>query len=217
MQSFVPPSPTIQAFFTKHGQELHYGKKQTFARADDPQPWVYFLSEGIVEVAFTFDEGDTKIIGFLVPNSVFSQNRLFFGGEGDLDFTTLEQTTFLRVHRDVFLGQLDTNPDFTREYLQTSLIFRIFVTDMLIYLGENRVRNRCVRWLILMAKYYGEPTAAGQRIGVQLTHKVIANFLHISRESVSKTLREFIRNGCITIDKKYITIKDPANLKDFLE
>lgn len=98
-----------------------------------------------------------------------------------------------------------------------ALLFRIFTTDLVIYLGENRIHNRCVRWLMLMARYYGEQTDEGVRIMVPLTQDTIANFLHVSRESISKTLREFTKGGHITIRKKQITIKNVDGLKDLLE
>lgn len=217
MQSFIKTPPTIQAFFIENGQKMEYEKKQTFVRADDPQPWVYFLSEGIVEATFYFDGGDAKILGYFIPNSVFSQNKLFYETDGDLTYTTVEKTVIYRIHRDVFLEQIETNTTFIKEYLRNTLIFRIYTTDLVTYLGENKIHNRCIRWLLLMAKYYGEPTPEGTRIAVPLTQDTIANFLHISRESVSKTLRHFIRSNHISITKKRITITDINQLKSLLD
>lgn len=217
MKSFIPTPQTMKDFFIEHGQKMHYDRKQIFVRADDPQPWVYFLEEGTVEARYVFDYSESKILGYFIPNAVFSQNRLFFESDGDLTYTTIEPTTLYRIDRDMFLQQVDTNHEFTKEYLQTTLILRIFSTDMIIYQGEPTARRRAIRWLLLMAKYYGETGEYGTRIQVPLTHDIIANFLHISRESVSKTLREFIRRGYISIDKKLITIPSTGNLKALLE
>lgn len=219
MQSRVKTPEVIKAFFEKHGQKLVYGKKQEFIRADDPQPWVYFLSEGIVEVSYAFeDNAGDRPLGYFVQNMVFAQNRSFFNDvEGDLKYRSVEPIVVYRVHRDVFLAQLDKSFAFTKEYLQMVLLVRIFTTDLVIYLGEYRIHNRCIRWLLLMAKYYGEQTKDGCRIIVPLTQDTVANFLHVSRESVSKTLREFTKNGHITIKKKYITITDLGALKALLE
>ncbi len=195
---------------------MHYGKKQTFVRADDPQPWVYFLAEGGVEASYVLDYGESKILGYFTPNAVFSQNRLFYDSDGDLTYTTIEPSTIYRVHKDEFLSELDTNTAFLKEYLRNTLIFRLFTTDMVIYQGESTARRRAIRWLLLMAKYYGIEEAKGTKIQVPLTHTVIANFLHISRESVSKTLREFIRSGHISINKKHIVVHSTENLKRLL-
>lgn len=218
MLDYVEVPQTIQAFFETNGQKLEYDKKQIFVRADDPQPWIYYLSEGIVEAAYSFDSGVERLLGYFVPHVIFSQNRLFHPeDEGDLRYTAIEKSTVLRIHRDVFLQQLATDHTFTREYLKNTLLMRIFTTDLVIYLGEGHIRNRCIRWLLLMAKYYGVPAKNGTEIIVPFTQDIVANFLHSSRESVSKTLREFIRSGHISITKKRITITDLAKLKSLLE
>lgn len=218
MASFIPNPPTIKSFFEQHGQKLEYDKGQTFVRADDPQPWVYFLVEGIVEATYSFDNGLNRILGYFIENAIFSQNRLLQSDdEGDLKYTVVKKVTVLRVHRDVFLQQIDTNHTFTKEYLQNSLIFRIFTTDLVIYLGEGNIHNRCIRWLAMMAKYYGEDTDQGRRIYIPFTQETIASFLHATRESVSKTLRKFIRSGYITVHKKTITITNLKGLKSLLE
>lgn len=218
MHTFIPDSPAIRAYFEKHGQRLEYDKRQTLVRVDDPQPWVYFLEDGIVEASYAFPDGVDRMLGYFVPNSIFAQNRSFFDDAGgDLKYLTITKTVILRVHRDDFLKQVAKVPKFNQEYLQMALLFRIFTTDLVIYLGENRIHNRCVRWLMLMARYYGEQTDEGVRIMVPLTQDTIANFLHVSRESISKTLREFTKGGHITIRKKQITIKNVDGLKDLLE
>lgn len=216
MKTFIATPATIKAFFEEHGQRMHYDKRQTFVRADDPQPWVYFLAEGAVEASYVFDYSESKILGYFIPNTIFSQNKLFYESDGDLTYTTIEPTVIYRVHRDVFLREVDANMQFMKEYLQNTLILRIFTTDMVIYQGEPTAARRAIRWLLLMAKYYGEAQGKEVQIQVPLTHDTIANFLHISRESVSKTLREFIRSGHISVSKKLITIHDQEALKQLL-
>ena len=216
MKTFIDTPTTIQNFFVQHGQQMSYNKKQTFVRADDPQPWVFFLAEGAVEASYVFDYGESKILGYFIPNTVFSQNRLFYESDGDLTYTTIEPTIIYRVHRDAFLAELNANTAFMGEYLQNTLILRIFTTDMVIYQGEPTAIRRAARWLLMMAKYFGEKTGSGVQIQIPLTHEVIANFLHISRESVGKTLRDLNRDGHITIDKKHITIYSTDSLKKLL-
>lgn len=218
MLDYIETPQTIKAFFEATGQRLVYDKKQVFVRADDPQPWVYYLVDGIVEATFSFDDGVDRLLGYFIPNVIFTQNRLFHPeDEGDLKYTAIEKAVVYRVHHDAFLAQLATSHEFTKEYLKNTLLMRIFTTDIVIYQGEGRIHNRCIRWLLLMAKYYSRPTKNGTEIIVPLTQDAIANFLHASRESVSKTLRQFIRSGHISITKKRITITNLSELKNLLE
>lgn len=215
---YVPLPKIIQSFFKDQGQRLEYNKKQILVRYDDPQPWVYFLDKGLVEVTHSLEDGASRILGYFVENMIFAQNRLFDeDSEGDLQYLATENVVIYRVHKDVFLKELAKDHGFTQEYLASSLLMRIYTTDLVIYLGENRIHNRFIRWLLLMAKYYGEDTKEGRRIMITLTQDVVANFLHTSRESVSKVINKFIRDGQISTEKKQITIKDIAKLKQCLE
>ena len=58
MNTFIATPHTIRDFFIAHGQRMHYEKRQAFVRADDPQPWVYFLEEGAVEARDRAIRGD---------------------------------------------------------------------------------------------------------------------------------------------------------------
>lgn len=195
---------------------MYHDKKQLLVRADDPQPWVYFLDEGAVEASYVFDYGESKILGYFIPNTIFSQNRLFYKSDGDLTYITIEPTVIYRIHRDLFLHEVDTNMQFMKEYLQNTLLLRIFTTDMVIYQGESTAIRRAIRWLLLMTKYYGEKQGGSVQIQIPLTQESIANFLHISRESVSKILRGLIRGGYISVNKKLITVRDIEALKQLL-
>lgn len=217
MKSFLDDPKTIRKYFEQHGQKMVYDKKQVFIRSDDPQPWVYFLNKGIVEATYSFDDGIDRILGYFIPRSIFAQNKLFNQDDrGDLKYTAVEKSEVYRIHRDKFLSRIDIDHEFTKEYLKNTLVFRIFTTDLVIYLGESRLHNRLIRWLLLMAKYYGEPDGRSCRIGIPMTHDVIANFLHVSRESISKVLRQLSRDGLISVDKKIITIHSIEKLRDSL-
>jgi CRP-like cAMP-binding protein len=218
MLSVIETPQTIKKFFTEQGQRLVYEKKEILVRVDDPQPWVYFLDEGVVEATYYAGDGFDRILGYFAQNSVFAQNQSFYTvGKGSLKFTAINKSVIYRVHRDLFMKQIESSHAFTKEYLQITMLIRIFTTDLVICLGESRIQTRCIHWLLLMAKYYGDPKGKSIRITIPLTQDAVANSLRISRESVSKSFRSLVRAGHIRIDKKYITIADTENLTSLIE
>ena len=204
-------------FFIKHGQKVQYPKNQIFVSPSDPSQWVYFLVEGMVKVSFSLRDGSEQIMGYFWPGSVFAQSRSFYENDGGgLIFQALYPSTLYRVHQKVFFQQLKTSLEFAAEYIQQLQINQIFLVERALYQGEHSVQRRCVRWLLFMARYYGEPTKQGDRLIMPLTQETVANFLHSSRESAGKTLQALIKDGYIAITKKRITIKDSAGLKQLL-
>lgn len=219
MQRFLDTHQhTIRDFFVKNGQELHYDKNQIIVRADDPQPWTYFLANGIVNVSSLLEDGVKRPLGYVTYGGTFAQTKSFYGDtSGQLNFAATTGCTIFRVHRDVFLQQLNTDFAFAKEYVQIINWYRIIMTDNILYLGEHKLTSRCIRWLLYMAKYYSEPEGDGCRVVIPLTQDVIADYLHSSRESVSKALRDLIRAGHISIEKKYISIRDVSALAALLK
>lgn len=62
--------------------------------------------------------------------------------------------------------------------------------------------------LIRLSNSYGKIKEEGILIDLPLTNQEIANFCGKARESVNRSLSELRKNGVITIDKGYITIKN---------
>lgn len=217
-RSHVTVPTVIKTFFKRHGQRIGYEKNQTFVRPDDPRPWVYYLDSGFVAATFRFENGTECILGYFIPGTIFAQNRSFYEDDGGgLEYTTATDATIYRLHRDSFLQQVENDRAFNLEYLDNVLLFRIFTTDRAICMAENRIHNRCIRWLMLMAQYYSEPHGKSCRIVVPLTQETVAKFLNVSRESVSKTLHSLVKGGHISIHRKHIIISDVSNLSSLLE
>lgn len=211
-------TPATRKFFEEQGKEITFSKNEIFVRSDDPRPWVYYLKEGLVAASFTFNNATDCILGYFVPSNVFAQNKSFYEDDGgSLDFTSIGNSIVYRVHRDSFQEQLYSDWDFNREYTNNTLLFRIFTTDRAICLAEQRIHNRCIRWLMLVAKYYSEPDDKGLHIIMPLTQSTIAKFLNISRESVSKVLHSLIKDGHIELNNKQLYIMKNTDLQSLLE
>lgn len=198
---------THDEFFRKHGRRFEYGKNQYILRGDDPSIYVFFLIEGLAKLSFTGSIHDERIIGYFLPGMNFAQTRSFFEADGGgLEYTTVTPCTLYRVAREDFIKELDRSITFKDEYLQQLMRNQIYLLDSAIYMSEANIYHRMVRWLLLMAKYYGTETSSGTRIYPELTQTTICSFIRASRESVASTLKKLVREGAISINKKHITV-----------
>jgi CRP-like cAMP-binding protein len=64
-----------------------------------------------------------------------------------------------------------------------------------------------------MAKYYGKMEGSSCIITVPITQEIVGNFLHVTRESVSATLKKLSTQGHISMSKKILKITDLAKLE----
>lgn len=214
MSEFFPFSTIHEQFFHKKGEALTYKKGQLLVRGKDPAPWVFFLDKGIVKVTFAAADGTERILGYFLPGMTFAQVGSFFSDpNGSLEYQATVDCAVHRVSRSIFLKQLEHDTVFLSDYSKSIARNNIFLIERIVYQGENGVSAKCIHWLQFMAKYYGKKTKQGCLIDVPLTNYDIANFLHVTRESVNKILRQFEKAGQISINKKYITIHKLNQLK----
>lgn len=222
MSEFFLYSKVHGAYFKKHGQKLTYKKGHYLATPQDKNPWVYFLDDGIVRICFSFEAGQERLLGYFIPGMTFAQSGSFFDQEeGGLEYVANTDISVYRISRDDFFEQLRINPEFNQDYVSSLLRNQLYLVDRIVYLGEKRVYARCIRWLQLISKFYGESQTKGGSKGsvitVPMTQDTIADFLHVTRESVSTCLTKLRKKGLISIKHKVITIPDLAKLKAELE
>jgi CRP-like cAMP-binding protein len=117
-----------------------------------------------------------------------------------------------RVRSDEFWNQLETDSEFTLDYLRCVLRYNLILVDRIAYQNEKGIRAKVSKWLLFMSKYYGENDGNTSTIYIPLTQETISEFLHCSRESVSITLAEMTREGIVSTRKKLITIHDLSRL-----
>jgi CRP-like cAMP-binding protein len=218
MSQFFHYAKVHEAYFLKHGQKVTFTKGHQIVRPDEPNPWVYFLIEGLVKISFGLDDGTERILGYFIPGMVFAKSGSFYKlHDGGLEYTATSNIITYRISQEEFQQQLRANTDFAMDYINRLSLNQIYQIDRIVYQGEKGISTKCIKWILFMSKYYGEPIAKNQcRIYVPLTQDIAANFLHATRESVSSIMRKLTKKGLITSKNKYLTIMDYEGLKNEL-
>ncbi len=201
-------------FFHAHGRAFHYKKDQLFSLPSDSHPWVYYIESGIVKVSFSIDNTTERLIGFFVTDMIFAQSSVFYNADnGKVSFTTMVPTKVFRMDKDTYLAQVVSNAKLKNEYIQCILHNQSFLLDRIVYQAEPNVDKKFLRWVLFMLKYYGPLTEKPATILMRVTQETIANFLHVSREAVNKSMMHYIKQGVISVDKKLITVEDMPRLQ----
>lgn len=216
MPRFFPYLNHHEAVFKQYGEPVDYKKHQTIVWRKETSEWVYFLKTGVVKAAFTLSDGTERLLGYFLPGMTFAQMGSFFSDpHASLEYEATERTTLYRMPREKFLQLLQTDSILNQEYLDQILRNQIFLIERIEYQGEKGIKAKTMKWLLFMHKYYCLPEQKECTISVPLTHEVVANFLHATRESISKTLMRLRRDGFIKIEKKHITITDIKKLREY--
>ena len=217
MSEFFTYSAIHEKHFIEHGERLDVKKGHPIVWDNTKVPWVFFLQKGRMKLALPTVSGPSSILGYMIPGMTFAQPGAYFEpiSEGVI-YEAVMPSTLYRIEIETFYTELDHNHELAKEWLWGVLKNQKAMVERIAYQGERGIRARVIRWLLFMAKYYGDTKGNSCEIYIPLTQEVIGQFVNATRESINKTLSEIIKSGLITIEKKQITIVDIEKLKKTL-
>jgi CRP-like cAMP-binding protein len=215
MSQFFQSLEHHHTYFKKYGQLVTYRKNEYLANSHDPNNWVFFLVSGLVCVGFSTESGEDKLIGYFLPGMTFAQSGSFFDefSTVQLDYKACDESSVLRVDRKQFLASIKGDNNLSEDYVNALLRNQIFLIERIVYQSEKGVYNKCVRWLLFMAKFYGQKTSSGIKIITPITQETAANFMNVTRESAASALITLKNKSLISTRRKHLTIHSLASLE----
>ncbi len=175
---------------------------------EDTSKYMYIIFSGKVKVVQMSDDGKERILAIHRRNDFFGELSLFDGKTEPATVISMEETE---------IGLL-SKEDFDRFVLRNEQILRQFISMLCSRLRESWQMLRIMSFadaeervravLKNMIRLYGVKDQRGVLVTLKLTHREIANYASVSRETVSRLLKRLTREGEIEVlDKKYLLIK----------
>ncbi|MEO5359829.1 MAG: Crp/Fnr family transcriptional regulator [Nitrospirota bacterium] len=176
-----------------------YNKNDLVFLLEDPNSYVYFILSGSVKVTQLSEEGREIIIAIHRAGSFFGEMSLIDGKLVSANVYCAERSVVGLMSGQDFFSLLYDN----REVLQNLL--KIFCqrlrssNDKIEILNSNNAAQRIKILFILLSKKYGTETTNGIVLNTRLTHQDIANMTGLVRETVTRTINRWIKNGDISL------------------
>lgn len=192
--------------------ERQYKKGETLFFEGDPGDSLYIVSSGTVKVYRVAEDGREKTLALLGAGEFFGEMALLDEGPRSAIAETMEPTTLYHLHRSDFLKTVTAEPTIALRIIRV-LSRRIRQTNAQVMdIVFRDVRGRVANTLGELCDRHGKPTQAGTRIDLILTHQELANLVGTARETVSRILAELQDNHCLTVDGRYLVLKDREKL-----
>ena len=198
----------VEQLFTKK----HYLKEQIVLYEEDTSNFMYLIYSGKVRVVKMNDEGKEQII-------TIHKRKDFFGEMSLLDGKTSPATII--AHEDAVIGFL-AKSDFDEHLLRNEGIRRKIMDllcgrlreswEMIKILSFNaeNAQDRVLSLLARLGEIYGVRDDRGKIIDVKLTHQQMASYASVTRETMSRVLRNLEKAGVISIlENKEILLNAP--------
>ena len=201
------PESEMQAF-ADLTRERTYPKGSVIFFENDRGDSLYLVAEGQVKVVLIGEDGREVILSILGKGSFFGEMALIDDAPRSAHVISMDDAKVLTLRREDFQARLRANPEVAIGLLK-ELSRRLRRADekigSLVLLDVN---GRVADLLLRAADEEG-----GDLIQRKMTHHTIAQMIGSSRETVSRTMREFVESGFIDVTRKDITIRNRPALE----
>lgn len=187
--------------------ERVYKKGENILIQNEKGDSLYIILEGKVKVVLYGDKGREIILSILKDGDFFGEMALLDEDVRSAYVITLEKTRVLMLPREVFLDWLNRHPAFAiklLKYLSNRLRHADEIISNLSLLDSY---GRVARFIIEIVKKEGRDIGSEFVIDNRPTHNTIAAQIGMTRETVTRTLNDFIKRGIIRQSGRMLFVK----------
>ena len=172
-----------------------------FSKGDDSDA-LFLILKGKVKAVILDEEGRELILNIHGPGECIGEVALLDGRTRSATIITKDQTQALIIYRKDFMEIAYNDKETLMKIIHLILERLRLATDKIESLVFQNTHHRLLNFLAQMSE-----EKDGQRIiAEKLTHHEISNIIGSSREMVSRILKELLRDGYISIEKKRIIL-----------
>jgi CRP/FNR family transcriptional regulator, cyclic AMP receptor protein len=185
-----------------------------FTQGEDAQ-CLYLTCSGYLKLTAGRPEDRHMIVRVAGPGSMLGLYAVLSHGVYEVNAESLTPAQLRPVDGERFLSFLRNHKEVRLDAVQwICQEYRFALQDACrIALAENATA-RVARLLIDLAHQIGEHTEYGEyRFPLLLTHEELASMARTTRETVTRTLGQFRKDGWISIEESIITLHNPGKLQ----
>lgn len=201
----------------KLGTRKVFSKGNVILMEDEIGSALFIIINGKVKVSRLDETGREVILSILGAGEVFGEMSLLDGMKRSATVSAIMDTEVLIIYRDDFLNLLNKHPQIAISLLK-ELTQRLRKANMQIKslsLKDAEGRIGCV--LVALADDLGRMYKGHVIVDGLPTQQDLANMAGTSRETVSRVLSKFEKNGLIKIEGKRLIILEYEKMKQMFK
>jgi len=168
----------------------------------------YQLISGQVRIFMGHPDGREHVLAIVEPGGLFGEAACFDEVPYYTSALTVRPSTIRVFTREAMLEAMRTQPDIMIEILSSVIRKQRLFALQLETTMFRKAPARVALILSKLATYYGAPVAGGRgtRIGLHLSHEVLASMIGLARVTVTREIGALVREGIITRDKRHLIV-----------
>lgn len=188
-----------------------------FTQGDDAR-CLYLICSGYLKLTAGRAEDRHMIVRVAGPGSMLGLYAVLSHGVYEVTAESLTPAQLRPVERERFMNFLRSHKEAQLRAVQCICQeYRFALQDACRISLSETVAARLARLLIELAHQIGEHTDKGEyRFPLLLTHEELASMTCTTRETVTRTLGQFRKEGWISIEDSMVTVHDTNHLQSLI-
>jgi CRP-like cAMP-binding protein len=171
-----------------------------------------FLLEGRIKLITLSPDGKQAILGVIDKGEMFGELAVLAGGTREEFAETMSACRLLLIPAKVLRQLMAEFPTVSMEIVQLFGLRRQRIERRLRSLLFRSGRERLEALLMELAEQYGRQRQEGLVIDHRLTYQELANYVGLTRETVTLLLNELQREGKVSLQRRRIVLLPASGL-----
>jgi len=187
--------------------------EQAVFRRGDSGTHIFVIHRGRVKFGTGALDGREVTLNLLGPGAVFGEVGFADGGPRTADAIAAEPAELLALSRRELLPFLRSEPEAMLEMMAALATRARWIAESYEDAAFLELPARLAKRLLFLSRHFGYDTAGGRRLAASLTHRELANHMNVARESISRLIQKWRREGLIEEHRGVMVLKDIAKLE----
>lgn len=195
-----------------------YKKGEYLCHEGDASAMLFIVNEGKVKLSKFNKEGKEQILRIVSDGSFFGEYYLFTEYEpynfSAIALSNVKICTLTKKDMDALLME---HPEISYK-IMTEISKKLIQTENLVQnLSTIDTESKVAYVLMELADKYGEVRGKEIKIDMPINREEMANYAGVTRETMSRKLNGFLKEGLIdTVGNKVIIIREPNSLRKLI-
>jgi CRP-like cAMP-binding protein len=185
-----------------------YLKNQIILLEEDEAAYFYFIISGRAKVTRENDAGKELLLAIHKRYDYFGEMAILDGKTAPATIVAMDACTIGFITRSNFIKLIMSNEKSLQQLISLLCSRLRDAWAMLNIFGFSEAGDKVRASLKIFSQKFGTAEKNGTIINIKLTHKDLANFAAVSRETASRIISTMMKAGEIEmIDNKYFLLK----------
>lgn len=178
---------------------------------------LYFVNEGKIKLYKYTKDGKEQILHVLSEGDFFGELDLIKPSKYGFNAKAIVDSKICTLTKEEMKDIMMRNPEIGIKLLETVGERLAKVENLVQNLATNDVDSRMAYLITDLMEKYGEPTGNNISIKLPLSREEMANYIGVTRETISRKLKKLEDENLIKIiGTKNIVILDEEGLRDYI-